>query len=158
MQLFLGFQGRIGRREFWKGIAVLIVAAMVGAFAAHALPARAELGVLARGVLFLGSVLLLYPITALLVKRQHDRDKSSFPMVHLFLLVNAVNSAMRIFEIDYSVAEVGPAFLIPGRIAYAAMAASIVMSAWLIFWPGMRAGTRGSNSFGPDPSVDGKAA
>jgi uncharacterized membrane protein YhaH (DUF805 family) len=67
MDLFLSTQGRIGRGAFWGGMIGLIVVGMVAALVTGA---QGFVGVII-------SLVLLYPVVALVLKRLRDRGRAN---------------------------------------------------------------------------------
>ncbi|QOL16374.1 DUF805 domain-containing protein [Dickeya dianthicola] len=65
------FRGRIGRRDFWLGM-VIVLALMVGLFM------LAGTGWLETQKAAFVLVVLMWPLAAMLVKRLHDRNKSGW--------------------------------------------------------------------------------
>ncbi|MBX9445438.1 DUF805 domain-containing protein [Dickeya chrysanthemi] len=68
-QWCFSFRGRVGRRDFWLGM-VIVLALIVGLFV------LAGTGWLETQKAAFMLVVLLWPLTAILVKRLHDRNKS----------------------------------------------------------------------------------
>ena len=141
--LFLGFEGRIGRAPYWLG--TLAVAAAEWAL-------RWALGVpllgntpdqRLRAVIFAIGLISLYPTAAIAVKRLHDRNQ---PAKYVWLLLAA-----------YSVALLGDLFGYfddPDRLGYAGwIAIGFVGIVGLAFFIelGFRRGKPGPNQYGPDP-------
>jgi uncharacterized membrane protein YhaH (DUF805 family) len=140
VQLFLSFEGRMRRRDFWLCLLALAVAhgilqsvtlALFWPFTPFsAVYVDGDFGawsswawtpwVRAWPVLGLINLVLLWPRLALCVKRYHDRDKTGF-----WLLIG----------------------LIP-----------LIGWAWLIIELGFLDGTPGSNRYGPSPKGVGGAA
>ncbi|MEQ5726452.1 DUF805 domain-containing protein [Providencia rettgeri] len=87
-QWAFSFKGRIGRRPFWVGIAVIFILMTVIALLQNALLFSETLAI----SLF---ILLLYPLAAIFVKRLHDRGKSGGWFALILL-------AFALFSIDVS--------------------------------------------------------
>jgi uncharacterized membrane protein YhaH (DUF805 family) len=141
--LFLGFQGRISRMQFWIG--TVIVAALE-------LALRWMLGVpLAGGtpdprlrtIAFVIGLIFVYPTAAIAVKRLHDRNQ---PAAYVWLLMAA-----------FAVILVGDLFGYfddPDRLSLVggiAMAVVAVIALAFLVELGFRRGTPGPSRYGPDP-------
>ncbi|NKI73021.1 DUF805 domain-containing protein [Dickeya sp. CFBP 2040] len=70
-QWCFSFRGRVGRRDFWLGM-IIVLALMVGLFV------LAGTGWLETQKAAFILVVLMWPLTAILVKRLHDRNKSGW--------------------------------------------------------------------------------
>ncbi|ACT04998.1 protein of unknown function DUF805 [Dickeya chrysanthemi Ech1591] len=77
-QWCFSFRGRVGRRDFWLGM-VIVLALIVGLFV------LAGTGWLETQKAAFMLVVLLWPLTAILVKRLHDRNKSGWWALALVL-------------------------------------------------------------------------
>ncbi len=78
-QLYFGLRGRIGRALFWHGLLVLAL----GALAVTALLMIA--GYSRERFERWGNLLLLWPSLALSIKRWHDRDRSAWWTLLIFV-------------------------------------------------------------------------
>lgn len=87
-QWAFSFKGRIGRRPFWVGIAVIFILMTAVALLQNVLLFSETLAI----SLF---ILLLYPLAAIFVKRLHDRGKSGGWFALILL-------AFALFSIDVS--------------------------------------------------------
>ena len=78
--LYTSFEGRINRKPYWIGLIVLIIVMMVIIFGASFLliGSIVEPTFQTRLVTFVLQLLFLYPSTALMVKRLHDRNRPSY--------------------------------------------------------------------------------
>lgn len=150
--LYMTFDGRIGRKPFWLGIMGLLAAAVVLSLAV--VPPLASLspglGDIA-GLLL--SAALLYPGVALATKRLHDRDK---PVALIWLFV--------VPGLAYQIADVlglvvrtlviqGQVALVPTPIGIVLGLLSLVTGIWALVTLGLRKGTTGPNTHGPDPRI-----
>jgi uncharacterized membrane protein YhaH (DUF805 family) len=148
VNLFLGFAGRISRRQFWIGLLV-ITAIEVAAMRALGVPFFPEelspFPVRLRD--FAIDLVLLYPTVAILVKRLHDRDYSGThvawligPMLAILVtsLIGVTGDPNNLTWLDYAlgliVIVIGLAFLID---------------------LGFRRGVAGANEYGADPLAAG---
>ncbi|MBO0717465.1 MAG: DUF805 domain-containing protein, partial [Rhizobiales bacterium] len=74
--LLNSFEGRISRQTFWIGIAVLIVAELVGYLVAQALQGDRLSAIV--------DLAFIYPEFAIAVKRAHDRDLPIWILIVFF--------------------------------------------------------------------------
>jgi uncharacterized membrane protein YhaH (DUF805 family) len=87
--LFLSMDGRIGRRTFWMGVVVLVVAVVVASVLDAILhtPSAGSSGAIS----IIVSILLIYPWVALSAKRWHDRNKSAWwILIGLIPIIGAI--------------------------------------------------------------------
>lgn len=152
MSLFMQFEGRISRKSFWFGFLAIIGVAIVLSWVA--LPYAISGGVVSRLVLFLLSLVLLYPVAAIVIKRLHDRDKPALPLTLVFLVPGVVANLLRALNIGYQTVELGgQQIMVPGTGAYVLSLITMAAALWMIVELGCRKGTTGDNRFGPDPLV-----
>ncbi len=150
MQLFMSFEGRISRRTFWFGILVFVIAGL--GFSLLALPVARSVGPAFRIPGFLLSLLLLYPLGALIVKRLQDRDMPATPWAYVHLSAIAVSGFVNTFKIGFVTRRIG-AFAIeaPGAAAYAVLAACMMINLGMFIVLGFFRGTNGPNRYGAPP-------
>jgi uncharacterized membrane protein YhaH (DUF805 family) len=132
--LFLSFSGRTSRRDFWIGILGLVGAGIVTGL----LPVVGQVLGLA----------LLYPSTALMVKRLHDFGRSGWlAAIPLVPVVLAGAIALLAATAMSKPATMGTAFAAAGLAALVSTVAMLVGLAFLL-WIGTRDGDAGTNAFG----------
>lgn len=150
MQLFLSFEGRISRRTFWFGILVFLAVGL--GLSLLVLPVSRGAGPMLRIVGFLISLVLLYPLAALLVKRLHDRDTAATPWAYIHLAAIAVSGFVNAFKIGFVTRQIGSfAVETPGAAAYAVLAACMLVNLGMFIMLGFFRGTPGPNRYGPSP-------
>lgn len=146
--LFLALEGRIPRLSFWIGVALLIGAELIvlslcGMWSWDAATNPAPLWF--RGLQFVASLLVAYPLYAVLLKRLHDRNSPgtlAVVTIGLMLVSDFVNIIWPM-EIPNDLTAAGYIFNVPLLLLIVAMAIEL----------GLRRGTVGPNRFGPDPLV-----
>src|SRR6478735_7931677 len=74
--LYTSFEGRINRKPYWIGLIVLMVIIFGASFLL--IGSIVEPTFQTRLVTFVLQILFLYPSTALMVKRLHDRNRPSY--------------------------------------------------------------------------------
>lgn len=146
LALFFSFRGRITRRGFWFGLALLVAASPVALTLAtvenplaSAVEATRELGPI--GLIW--SLGLLFALAALNIKRLHDRNRTGLFAVLFY--GPAVLEMARFF--------LGDAIPVAELQEYATVTRSILgaVGVWFLIELGLYAGTRGPNKYGPDP-------
>lgn len=165
MELFTSFDGRISRKSYWLGILGIVVVSFVIIFLLGTILGLG--GAVPHFLPLLISLILLYPATAITIKRLHDRNKAAMPWIVIFFGPGLLSSVMQGLQIDYTVLDVGQMMgdnsmrgmfgmggteiLIPGSIAIAVSVLSLVVGIWALVELGFLKGTSGENSYGPDP-------
>lgn len=129
-----GFEGRIGRAEYWLYTAIVVAISLAVLFLAS------EIGHTTL-VYYSYYFLLAYPSAAIAAKRLHDRNKSG-QWAWLFIGMPFATSALDIIPFQNS----GLA-----SIRLLVSTVSLVVSIWAIVELGFLRGTVGENAFGPDP-------
>jgi uncharacterized membrane protein YhaH (DUF805 family) len=145
-RLFLSADGRIGRQEYWIGVAILFV----GGFILGMIP-----------ILGLLSIVLIYPQVCVGSKRLHDMGRSGW----LMLIPWGVGIVAMVLSL-----MVGGAALIGARAGGDSGAAAAAMGAGLgflgivllaclvnlafIIWVGVTPGQPGENRYGPEPVAE----
>lgn len=154
MDLF-SFSGRANRMDFWlvsvgltflQLLITLLAGLMIGMLALHWLPPDQQ-PIAALGFRLIVQLLFLWPITALAVRRSHDRNMSGWwygasALFGLGPMIAAV--AVELSGIPEGQTET----LILGGLSLAQLAIWLVFLVILGFLPG----TRGANRFGPAPN------
>ena len=133
--LFFGFDGRIGRTPFWIALAVLLAAELVSFSAGHG-----------RGDDRLSAVLelvILYPETAVLLKRAHDRE-----MPETVIVAYAV---LAVLFTGLTVLGLGGTAERPSALYWLVGLPSFALALYLLADLGFRRGVSGPNCHGPDP-------
>jgi uncharacterized membrane protein YhaH (DUF805 family) len=143
--LYTSFEGRINRKPYWIGLIVLIIIMMVIIFGASFLliGSIVEPTFQTRLVTFVLQLLFLYPSTALMVKRLHDRNRPSYWAA--FILVPMVLKSLT----DMMGMTGDP--LNQNALDYLLNIIVFVVSIWFFIELGCLRGTVGSNQYGPDP-------
>jgi uncharacterized membrane protein YhaH (DUF805 family) len=143
--LYTSFEGRINRKPYWIGLIVLIIIMMVIIFGASFLliGSIVEPTFQTRLVTFVLQLLFLYPSTALMVKRLHDRNRPSYWAA--FILVPMVLKSLT----DLMGMTGDP--LNQNALDYLLNIIVFVVSIWFFVELGCLRGTVGTNQYGPDP-------
>lgn len=139
--LFMRFEGRIGRKSYWLGILAMIAASiLVTLILAFLVGAQGQASLI---LIFLGQLVLLYPSTAIMVKRFHDRDRSGW-FVAILLVPIVLQGIANIVGVTGDP-------LNQGALDYLFALWIIIVSLWFLVELGFLRGSMGANRFGPDP-------
>jgi uncharacterized membrane protein YhaH (DUF805 family) len=141
--LFVSFEGRISRLQFWLGTIAVTVLASVVQWALGVPIMETAPDFRGRVIAFVIGLISLYPTIAIAVKRLHDRNQ---PGTYAWLLVIAFAVALLGELFGYFEESVRVTFI--GWVAVAFVA--VILLAFLIEL-GFRRGTIGPNEYGPDP-------
>lgn len=174
--LFLTTQGRIARRQFWLGVIVLGVAAVIMAFIFAALfgvpmfnavgtgpgsegnmPFNNEaiLGSLrtAGWVSLVITLIFAFPTAALMIKRRHDRNRSG-KEVWLYIGIGLLIQLYLVQALGFSLQmtpDGGLYMPMPSIINVVVGLAGLCLGLYLLVVCGFLSGSAGENSYGPDP-------
>jgi len=136
--LLFSFRGRINRAKFWLG--TLIQLGVTGTLIVVAI--AADFPSLFVWVVVSVSLAAFYSALAVGAKRLHDRDKSAWWVLLLYVLPNALDR----------VASRPPIADTPG--GWILFLVSLALWIWALVELGCLRGTIGQNSYGPDPLAD----
>lgn len=158
MDLFLSFDGRIARGQWWIGVIALFVVLLVLSIIIGTLFGAGFFGSL---LTFLLSLAALYPAIALATKRLADRGKPPMPRLAFFYGPGLLLSLLSAFNIGYRPADMGgmtgmpgmPAgdVMVPGMLVTILMFLSLIAFVWALIELGILRGDDGPNAYGPPP-------
>jgi uncharacterized membrane protein YhaH (DUF805 family) len=146
--LFTSFEGRIGRKPFWLGVILLVVVGIAILFASLVITGERDYQVI-RLTAFVITVALLYPLTAVGVKRLHDRGRPGYTAA-FFIIPWLLHHALNLVGVTgdpTSVNVVDVAFYL----------INLVLMIWFIIDLGVLRGVQGPNPYGPDPNATAAA-
>jgi uncharacterized membrane protein YhaH (DUF805 family) len=129
--LFLSFDGRIGRAKFWFGAGIGFAFFFIGLLCIGLIP---YFGVLVALLFFLSAASVFIPIG---IKRLHDRGKSGKWLLVFYALPLSLEWA----------SGASRSFLPSSLFALSAL----MVTVWSLVELGLLRGTEGSNQYGPDP-------
>jgi uncharacterized membrane protein YhaH (DUF805 family) len=170
LQRLFGFQGRIGRRDFWLIVAgVVIVDAIVMAIYPYSYvpPAlmseedpmtRATLAAntfQANWINAIVGVLLLWPAIAASVKRCHDRNRSGLWLLVFWgpaLISGALGLLVRDLWLVWAYGLATPFYIWPAGPFLTASTVALVLWFWGLIDLGLMPGTTGPNRYGRPPA------
>ena len=133
--LFFGFDGRINRTPYWIAMAVLVVAEFISFSFGYG-----------RGDERLSALLelaILYPETAVLFKRAHDRDMPEKVVIG-YVALAIVLSGLTIFGLGGTSEK-------PSGLYWLVALPCMGLALYLFVELGFRRGVSGPNAHGPDP-------
>ena len=133
--LLSSFEGRISRKTFWIGIAVLIVAEVLGHFIAELLQGDRLSAIV--------DLAFIYPEFAVTAKRAHDRDLPIWILI-IFFGGGAALDLLTVLELTGSTDQ-------PSVLSLVIAVPFTVLLVALFVELGFRRGTIGPNRNGPDP-------
>lgn len=145
--LFFSAQGRIARVQFWAGLGVLVAFQLFVQLpimhAAGIEPDKMQPPVWFRNLSLLLDLICAWPLFAILIKRQHDRDQKgelAWAMVSLLLLFSTLEAL--------GLTQEGLTTTLTGYLVGLPLLGVIAI---VVIELGCRRGTQGRNRFGPDP-------
>jgi uncharacterized membrane protein YhaH (DUF805 family) len=147
LQLFLSLEGRITRLEFWTGIGLLICFQLMFQVPAVSLGEidieKGDIPIWFRNLALALDVVCAWPLCAVMVKRQADRDQG--PRISLYILTLYLTfSMLEAFGLSMQNKQLTP-------LALAIVLPLLGLLGIALVELGMRRGTIGPNRFGPDP-------
>lgn len=152
LRLFLSSDGRISRREFWIGHAIIfgatVIMSLIGGFIAGVLSTLPGLeGLRIWGPIFIGGGIAIVALVAelrLAVKRMHDRGASGLWVVGVVTIAFLANLAIGGGHIQAGENPITP--LTAGLTVF-----TMIMGGWLVIELGFMRGTEGENDYGGAP-------
>lgn len=150
IDLFFSLRGRIARVQFWAGVGALIAFQLVVQLpvmhAAGIDPEKMQPPVWFRNLSLFLDIICAWPLFAVLLKRQHDRDQRgelAWAFVSLLLLFSTLEAL--------GVTQDGLQTTFTGYLVGVPLLGVIAI---IMIELGFRRGTPGRNRFGPDPLQD----
>ena len=140
-QLYLSTEGRIGRRDFWIGVAgLLVVGIIIGLIT---LVVAGLESFLSRLLSFIGQIILAYPAFCLMAKRFQDRDRpGTFAAIPIGVAL--VIGLIQLTGLSGSIANPNWFGVLLGWV-------DLGIFVWILIDLAILRGTVGNNQFGPDP-------
>lgn len=149
MALYLSFEGRIGRRQWWLGLCLLVLCWVVVYLAVVIV---VGMGIAGRMALLSFTLLFLWPAAALAARRLADRGRPPMPRLALWFGPALLWSVIQVSGIGYRRVATGPGMpdlLEPGPLPVAVMALSVLALLWMTVELGVLPGRqRGSGGDG----------
>lgn len=176
MQKVFGFQGRIGRRDFWLILLGVVIANWVAtalfpipvtppAMLSEEDPVRrawtAGTVIEANWVNGAIAVLLLWPCLAASVKRCHDRNRSGLWLALFWgpaLITGVSGVVIRKLWLIAVYGLAGPAYVWPVAPFLTGSTVALVLWLWGLVELGLLPGSAGDNGYGPPPEPGDRPA
>lgn len=149
LELWTSFDGRIRRGQYWLGIIVLIVCAVI---------LIAVIGMIfgdsffTRLVTLLITLGLLYPWVALGTKRLADRGQPPMPKLAIFLAPGLLLTLIDTFRIGYRPMPGFEGAMMPGTPSMILGLVSLGVGIWALIELGILKGDPEANAYGPPPA------
>ena len=142
-------EGRIGRKQWWIGVLVLIAAGIVASIILSII-SMGNLTIMAWGS-FLISLALLWPSYCIGIKRRHDRDNDGKDLIAL-IAVSVLLNLLQVLGIGVSTIDFnGVAMPTPDMWLAILQGLVFLFAIYMLVQVGFLRGTPGPNSYGPDP-------
>lgn len=174
-ELFLSFDGRIGRRSFWIGALIIIVIGIVLSLilspilgvAMFTMPdfsgSTADMQAMADQMMemsrrtgwmnLIAFLILVYPMAAVIIKRRHDRGKSGIEY-WVYAGLTVILMLLQGTGIGYGVTEMGNvAIPTPNLLFMVISLVNLALGIFLLVVCGFLKGDAGDNAYGPDPLI-----
>ncbi|MEM1200552.1 MAG: DUF805 domain-containing protein [Pseudomonadota bacterium] len=152
--LLFSFEGRIPRSHYWGGTLLLTLVAVVIIFASVILFLDEDVPFSESSLVRLNSLIgmcLLYPVSALMIKRLKDRNRPLW-LVVLFLAPYALILLGETFGLTASHEVVGGVYLrTPNLVGKVLETVNLCVMVFALIELGILRGTQGDNQWGPDP-------
>jgi uncharacterized membrane protein YhaH (DUF805 family) len=133
--LFLGFDGRISRLPFWIGMAILLAVELVSYSAGFGRDNERLSAIL--------ELATLYPESAVLFKRAHDREMPE-QVVMVYIVLAVIFAGLTVLDLDGTPEHPSILYWLVGLPAMG-------LALFLLVDLGLRKGVSGANRYGPDP-------
>lgn len=154
-QFLFGLSGRVNRKPYWLFmlgaflIYFVILGNIVAVFMAYGLDGGDTDTMAKVGVIILVTMLVMFwPGIAVLVKRMHDRNRSGWWIAVAYAMSISAGVLSK-YTLNAETGEVLDKALFAVFLPVSIVAA--ILWLWLIVEVGFLRGSRGTNSFGPDP-------
>jgi uncharacterized membrane protein YhaH (DUF805 family) len=140
--LYASFEGRIARKSFWLALIALAVVSLA-ILVASVLAVGEQDYFTIRFNAFVITILFLYPLIAVAVKRLHDRGRPGYTVIVFVVpwLVHQVTNLLGITGDPTALTSLDLLFY----------GVNVVMTIWFVVDLGCLRGTRAPNQYGPDP-------
>ncbi len=150
LDLLTSFDGRIRRGQYWMGVILLLVAAIIVFAIITVLFGESFFGRLLSLVI---SLALIYPFWALGTKRLADRGQPPMPKLAIFIAPGLVLNVIDIFQIGYRpIPGLAGGELMPGAPSMILGLISLGVGIWALIELGILKGDPETNAYGPPPA------
>ncbi|WP_404402998.1 DUF805 domain-containing protein [Pelagibacterium halotolerans] len=155
IKLFTSLDGRIPLTRFWIGLLTIWGLSLAFLFSIVLISFKTNTGMIdfetSRIVLTALSVVAIYPILAIFVKRLHDRNKPAIIWLPIFWGPGIVGQIAQFLGFNLSAVTLSRTQMVPNLPGIIYSVIAFVIGLWMIVELGFLKGTTGPNRFGPDP-------
>jgi uncharacterized membrane protein YhaH (DUF805 family) len=143
--LYTSFNGRINRQPYWLGTLIIVIPVIVIVFVIAASMGESVTApsFRARLISLVIELVLLYPASALIVKRLHDRNRPG-GIAAIFLAPSLIKAVTDLAGVTGNPLAPNILDLLLGLISFG-------IGIWALVEIGCLPGTAGPNQYGPDP-------
>ncbi|MCC5962856.1 MAG: DUF805 domain-containing protein [Rhodobacteraceae bacterium] len=153
VELLTSFEGRIRRGQYWLGILIIVIAAIVLGIVVGAIFGEGFFGRLLMLLITLG---LLYPAVALGTKRLADRGQPPLPKLAIFFTPGVLLTVIDTFRIGYRPMQGLPGsegmMMVPGTLSMILGVIALGVGIWALIELGFLKGDPEANAYGPPPA------
>jgi uncharacterized membrane protein YhaH (DUF805 family) len=142
--LFTSFEGRINRKPYWIGMLLFLAVWLVVFLVVWSVFGDAAYG----APFFILQLVFIYPVSAILVKRLHDRNRPTY-FVAFYVVPAALAALLGLFGLSDP--------MNPSALDTLLGIVMMIVGIWFLIDLGFLKGTAGPNRFGPDPLGDRQA-
>lgn len=148
--------GRIGRKQWWMGLLIIIAVAIVVSIIL-AIISGGNVAIMAWGG-FIVSLVLLWPSYCIGLKRRHDRDNDGKDLIAL-IAVSVLLNLLQVLGVGVTTMDVnGTAVPVPDMWLMVIQGVVFLFAIYMLVQVGFLKGTDGPNRYGPDPLGGGAEA
>lgn len=152
VELLTSFEGRIRRGQYWLGILIIVIAAIVISILIGAIFGEGFFGRLLMLLVTLG---MLYPAVALATKRLADRGQPPLPKLAIFFVPGVLLTVIDAFQIGYRPVQGIPGaegvIMMPGTPSMILGVIALGVGIWALIELGILKGDPEANAYGPPP-------
>ena len=143
-------EGRIGRKQWWIGVIVLAVVAIVVSLLLGAV-GFGNAAFLAWAAVAL-NLALIWPSYCIGIKRRHDRDNDGTDL-KVLIAVSVVFNVIQALGVGVTPTDIGNGLIVPVPDLWLTVLNLIfaVFAIYMLVQLGFLKGTTGANRYGPDP-------
>jgi len=143
-------EGRIGRKQWWIGVIVLAVVAIVVSLLLGAV-SFGNAAFLAWAAVAL-NLALIWPSYCIGIKRRHDRDNDGTDL-KVLIAVSVVFNVIQALGVGVTPTDIGNGLIVPVPDLWLTVLNLIfaVFAIYMLVQLGFLKGTTGANRYGPDP-------
>jgi uncharacterized membrane protein YhaH (DUF805 family) len=147
---FFSFRGRLNRARYWLALFIIMVGETILGFIESASSLSSPAGILIDLLVAIGEVAAVAASLAITVKRLHDRDKSAWWLLALYL-APALLTGLAVYLGIIANTSVGAGADYAALLSRVCLFGVVAFVVWFFVELGCRRGSVGTNRSGPDP-------